>query len=712
MSSFAVQRSPLAVDEATSRLRSPLTLRELLTPVFYYWRPALAALLLPLLLALAVALVVKPVFIAQSRLLILLGSDYVFRDFRQDANAAGSNLSFDRAQIVHAEIEILSARDLRRQTLQQVGVDRAYPALAGRPHALEQADEQLTKDLTIDNVPQSNVIDLKLRNRDREIAAELLNALVQNYIVRRRQVFNQTDAESFRQPRDALDRRLAEVEARLSTFATDHAVGDYNQALNEAQTRRAALAAQLETLQEQIATRGGRTQQLLRRAQITPSTVELSVDQGRSQQAEALTQSLLTLQGQRRDAAAKFRDDYPLVVELDRQIGQLQAQVQAAPSRQTALVRHGVNPVRQQIDGEAADAEGDVAGLRNGRGQIVDALQATDARLKELIQIGPEYRELTRQRGVIEAAYQDLAKNAEEAQLQTALTRAQANVRVIQSAAPPLRGHTGRLAILGAGLLLGLVAALTVILISAAASETMLTPRDVEDRLQTPAILTVPLKTGASAEAERASAGGALQPSYLSFDDVKLLLRLVSSMAPGPRRVLQVIGAGEGAGVSKLALDFAVVASAHHARKVLLVDIEPRKDRGAAAMLATRGAALTPMPDRGRIMRVDQSSLYVSVPFGKQELRSPELDWAVVLDAARKGFDLVVIDSPPPQRSASGVIISALTDMTIAVIEAGQTRAAVARSLIDRIGAAGGEVIGLVLNKRRFYIPYFIYSRL
>ncbi len=713
MSTVAVDRAP-SIDEARAPQRSPLTLRELLIPAFYHWRPALLAFLVPLLLALAVALLVRPVFVAQSRLLILLGSDYVFRDIRND-NGAGANQSFDRAQIIHAETEILSARDLRRQTLQEVGLVRAYPALAGEPNGLDRAEEQFGRDLTIDNVPLSNVIDLKLRNRNPAVAADLLNRLVQNYIVRRRQVFDQTDVGSFQQQRDALNKQLDALEAKLTGVSSAHTFGDYAEALSNAQAQRSALASQLETLDEQIATRGGRAEQLTRRAHDEPSTVELSVDRGRSQQVEALTQSLLALQSQRRDAAAKFQDDYPLVVELDRQIRDLQGQIRASPAQQTALVRRGINPVRQQIDGEAADSDGDVVGLRRGRLQLTAAMQAADARLAELVGVGPQYRELIRQRTVIEGAYQDLAKNAEEAQLQSALTRSHANVRVIQSAEPPLRGHSLRLPLLAAGLVLGLAAALAVIVASAASSQTMLTARDIETKLQTPTLLAV--TRGKPEDIRRAKTGLAdapalLQPKYLSFDDGKLLLRLLSSVTPASNQVVQLISADSGAGVSKLALDLAIIASAHHARKVLLVDMEPPADHGAAAVLASRGVELHALPDRGRILQVDDSSLYVSVPFGRHELRAPELDWSIVLAAARKGFDLVVIDSPPLQRSTSGVLISSQADMTLAVIEAGRTRAPVARNLLDRVDAAGGEVIGAILNKRRFYIPRFIYSRL
>jgi Mrp family chromosome partitioning ATPase len=73
---------------------------------------------------------------------------------------------------------------------------------------------------------------------------------------------------------------------------------------------------------------------------------------------------------------------------------------------------------------------------------------------------------------------------------------------------------------------------------------------------------------------------------------------------------------------------------------------------------------------------------------------------------------VVVIDSPAMSQSAAGVVIAPFVDMSLLVVEAERTRAAVARNLIERLDGAGGHVIGAILNKRRFHIPRSIYSRL
>ena len=109
-------------------------------------------------------------------------------------------------------------------------------------------------------------------------------------------------------------------------------------------------------------------------------------------------------------------------------------------------------------------------------------------------------------------------------------------------------------------------------------------------------------------------------------------------------------------------------------------------------------------------MQVGDASLFVSQPIRGSDVEEGRIDWRKVLGKARDRFDLILIDAPPLQRSAAALTIAPYVDITLAVVEAEKTRAAVTRNLVDRIDKAGGEVMGAILNKRRFYIPRMVYS--
>jgi len=78
----------------------------------------------------------------------------------------------------------------------------------------------------------------------------------------------------------------------------------------------------------------------------------------------------------------------------------------------------------------------------------------------------------------------------------------------------------------------------------------------------------------------------------------------------------------------------------------------------------------------------------------------------------RQRFDLILIDSPPATTSPDGLDISPKVDGIVLVVEADKTRWPVAESVKERIKRSGGKILGIVLNKRRYYIPNFIYKRL
>jgi succinoglycan biosynthesis transport protein ExoP len=685
--------------------RAGFTTRDLLTPVFYYGRIALLIFLIPVVLSLGLAVTAKPVFTAQSRLLILLGDDYIFRG---TVNSSGPGLTFDRAQIVNAEMEILKSKDIQTQAIRLVGMSRVYPALRNDQQGLNQALEQLGKDLRIENVPASNVIELGLRNRNAAVSAELLNALVDLYIKRRREIFERSDVKVIREQEADLRSRLTALEARIASVSSASGIGDYSQELVTTQTRQTTLIAQLQGMDQQISQAGGREGRLDKDLKETAPVITLNTDLARSQQLEALTTALSAVDEQRRVAAAKYRDGHPLVAELDRQIAGLQAAVSAAPQQEAALIRKGVNPVYQDLGTQLAATRGEAAALTAGRQQALDALNENAARLQSLIEVGPVYRELLRNRALLEGAYQDIARKAEDARLEGALAGAQANVRIVERAQPPSRGQTGRAIILAAGLMLGLASALSLIVVSAATSQIMVSPADAEAKLDLPVLVTVPRSED---DLARSPLWRPLL-SRMTADDVNLLQRLLRSLVGEDSGVIQWISADDGEGVSSLGLDMAIYRAQRTTGRVLIVDVEPQDGQSMAARIQRQGGRLDPVEDMRNLFQVDRSNLHVTGPMTRSGQSLSDDRWLAFMKQARQDYSLIVMDSPAVQRSSAGILVAPLADITLVVVEAESTRAPVIQNLVRRIEAGGGAVFGAVLNKRRFFIPRFVYSKI
>jgi Mrp family chromosome partitioning ATPase len=79
------------------------------------------------------------------------------------------------------------------------------------------------------------------------------------------------------------------------------------------------------------------------------------------------------------------------------------------------------------------------------------------------------------------------------------------------------------------------------------------------------------------------------------------------------------------------------------------------------------------------------------------------------LGAIRQQFDLLVIDSTPITKSPDGLGIVPRTDGVILVVEAEKTKWTVVENTKQQIQNVGGNILGMVLNKRNYHIPNFIY---
>lgn len=179
-------------------------------------------------------------------------------------------------------------------------------------------------------------------------------------------------------------------------------------------------------------------------------------------------------------------------------------------------------------------------------------------------------------------------------------------------------------------------------------------------------------------------------------------------------RIVELISASPGAGASTIARGLAETAANFGAARVLVCSAASAR-KGARATRAQMGLNDVAA---GKIALREAITTDSSGKFGfcvAANLRSGSRmmvdmeDLESVFAILREQYDLILIDAPAPSRSFLGSVLSKMADGVVLVVEAGRTRvhaAAAARRLLE---AHGAKILGVVLNKRRFYIPWFIY---
>lgn len=188
-------------------------------------------------------------------------------------------------------------------------------------------------------------------------------------------------------------------------------------------------------------------------------------------------------------------------------------------------------------------------------------------------------------------------------------------------------------------------------------------------------------------------------------------------------KVVLFVSASARSGTSTTAANFAATLAQERNSQVLLIDanVSSRK-RGDTVRGDVRefGPSVGPAPmfaatPQPEFSVLGPSNLHVlsirskcSMPFALFE--SEAFDG--ILQTARGRFKYVVVDAPPLQGNPVSLVLSRKVDGVILVIESEKTRTRSALWAKQQIEGAGGKLLGVVLNKRRHYIPDWLYKRI
>ena len=82
-----------------------------------------------------------------------------------------------------------------------------------------------------------------------------------------------------------------------------------------------------------------------------------------------------------------------------------------------------------------------------------------------------------------------------------------------------------------------------------------------------------------------------------------------------------------------------------------------------------------------------------------------------MLDEATRNHRHIVLDLPPVSSTPTALRLAAKCDAVLVVVECGNLHQEVVRKNVRALQAAGANVAGVVLNKRRFPIPDWLYER-
>jgi len=183
-------------------------------------------------------------------------------------------------------------------------------------------------------------------------------------------------------------------------------------------------------------------------------------------------------------------------------------------------------------------------------------------------------------------------------------------------------------------------------------------------------------------------------------------------------RVIEFVPVNPGAATSALLCWYAQLASRRLGRRILLLACDANSK--AMDLAPSKPASWEDAIQEGksideRLVRVGDGSLAVGLLARTREafhaaVASPNLQ--AVLANLRHEYDCIIIEAPRVVDSSGAVLLAPLTDGVVFVVETEKTRWQSLEHEIDQMKAQGAKILGVILNRRKYYIPRFVYDRL
>jgi uncharacterized protein involved in exopolysaccharide biosynthesis len=460
-----------------------LTTRELLSILFRERLKLILVFVGLCVLVTGYSYLLTPYYEATTRLLVKTGREFQTRsDPNQPVVAVPSST---KQEIVNSEIQILTSRDLAQAVINRIGTDKLYPGATA-----DAAARNFQSDLGVAPVEQADVIDISYKNRDHDTAVAALNALVELY--------QQKHAEMFADPRykfldvqtkqyqdqlDAVVKKEADIRSAKSLFDVD---AQRAKLLDD----RASTTSILEQLRSQSIDAHQRIDFLTNRLKTTPPLIPAGVAQ--ADVVEQAKARLLDLQVKSQQLHDRYVGDVKPMQDTDAEIARLKQFLAGNDTmnrkewsqRNTAYDDMAVALNRAMADAAPLDQQIE---LREKQAQTVDA------RLRDLEEGATAIGDLERERRVLEELVHTYRTRYEEARMNEDLDRDRVvSISVIQHPDAPLRPAGPRhLPFALAGILIGLVGAVGLMLYYLVFRETLITVESVERLIGLPVVASV-----------------------------------------------------------------------------------------------------------------------------------------------------------------------------------------------------------------------------
>jgi len=741
------------------------SMRDFLNVIFKHKGKIVTFFLVTVAIVTVGSFVMKSVYEATSQVLVKLGRENIYVPTAPTAAGASPIFSFSREEQINSEIEILKSRYLLEKVVDSLGAETIYPDLVsdGNPSLLkkvtvlpilknliperwgtqrtsprDQALLRLRKKVSVEGVKKSDVIDVSFQSHDPTVAKDVVNTLVRHYLDHHLTVHRSPMAyDFFRNQASLLEARLRDSERELEAFREGNAITSLEEqrtlVLRKAADLNAELKATLSQVQEAKTKMAKLKEQLSR---LSPNVeLEKSIG-GNPYVINTLKAKLAELELQEQELLTKYTEKSRLVVNVRKQIQTVKQKLAREEGSLYGSSRSGINVTYRELERELFSEEAGLKALQAREKSQHENLGAYDGELERLNHIEARFNHLQRQVEINHQNYKLYLTKLEESRISNAMDMEKiANVSVIQPALTPLKPiKPRRLLNIILAIILGGIGGLGIAFFGEYLDHSFKTREEVENILNLPVLASIPGTPPhhrSTAAPNRRKTAALQHRSTNSFphrgippraldEFEKLKSQIHVANGKRPIRTLMIVSCGDGEGASTVAAGLSGILGKETTDRILLVDANFRTSSVHKRFDKSKKDGLTDLI-KGRanlewvIKRTEKSNIYMVTSGNHASSALGVFDTTrmdMFLQFCREKFKYAVFDSAPCNAFPDPSILAPKMDGVILVVEAEKTRWEVAQKAKEELEKAGARILGVVLNKRKYYIPRYIYRRL
>lgn len=663
----------------------------------------------------------KPVYEAVARVEVDKESQNVLPF--QDENSYDEYM--DTEDYIETQTKILQSETLALQTIRSMDLGR-YPEFGGTSGRMFQQDGAGTKrsailgafldDLRIKRVPNSRLIEVRFDAESPQLAAQVVNTHLQNYI--EQNFKSKYDATT--QASDWLSSELEELRIKVEKSEDARLAYERENQIWQVDEKQDITTQKLADLSKTVTEA---QTELAQKEALYRMAVAGDVDALPAARESVVIQNLLRQKSdvdlQYAEAASQFGPNFPKVQRLAEQ----QKEVDADLAKAQKVVVDGI-----QEDYDTARSHVEIL-----QGELDKQKAEANDMAEKLVQ----YNILEHDAESNKQLYDGLLQKLKEAGISAGLRSS--NIRIVDPAlvpTTPSRPQKARNITLA--LLVGLVGGIGLAIFREYLDNTVKSPDDIESLTGLPSLAVVPFlpslnghqrrlsrlvneQTAAVVTKSRVELVSYAQPkSQISEAFRALRTSLLLSQAEHPPQVILVTSALPREGKTTAAVNLAVTL-AQLGDRTLLIDSDLRKPgvRRALNLAVGKETGLTSYLagvcslDEVTIPHPAISNLAAlttgPVPPSPADLLSSHR-MREGISELRHRHKFIVIDSPPIMAATDAVIISALADGVLLVVRSGSTPKEAFTRARDLLNAVKCRLLGVVLNGVDSSAPDYYYS--